>query len=77
MIKKKGKIKWYDSIKGYGFISVNQDKKDVFFHFEEINQYNFGVISPRKGDKVEFEILKNRKGPYASDIELTKNLLKN
>lgn len=72
MVKKKGHIKWYDSIKGYGYIFVKENKQDVFFRFEEIEQLNFAVESPRKGDRVLFELDKNDKGLIARQIELKK-----
>ena len=70
-ITRTGIVKWYDPIRGYGFISLIHEKEDVFFHFNQIKQINLiSVISLKKGDNVEFEIDKNRKGPFAKNIEL-------
>ncbi len=61
----KGKVKWFNNAKGYGFIG-RDDGPDVFVHFSAI-QGN-GYKSLQEGDEVEFEIVKGEKGPQADKV---------
>jgi CspA family cold shock protein len=62
-----GKIKFYDEVRGWGFISCDDRGKALFFHQSGINTYNgFPILSP--GDAVEFSIGQNRRGPVAENI---------
>jgi len=68
-----GKVKWFNSAKGYGFIEVGggkkgKEKKDVFVHFSAIQTE--GYKSLNEGDEVEFTITEGNKGPQASDVVL-------
>ena len=56
----KGRVKWFNEKKGYGFISKD-DGKDVFVHFSAIKKDGFKVLY--EGDEVEFEI---SEGPQRS-----------
>lgn len=58
----KGNLKWFSSVKGYGFIISNG--VDYFFHISE--KRDSDEIS--EGDEVEFEILKTEKGFSASNV---------
>ena len=60
----KGKIKWYNSRKGYGFIE-GEDKKDIFVHRDSIPD---GTIL-NEGDQVEYEIEDSDKGPKATNLK--------
>jgi CspA family cold shock protein len=57
----KGTVKWYDRVKGYGFLQT-EDQKDIFVH-------RSGLDSPlttlETGDIVEFEVEVREKGPVA------------
>lgn len=46
-----GEIKWFDNIKGYGFISWSEDK-DVLVHYSVIEGEGYKILNP--GDKVLF-----------------------
>ena len=60
----KGKIKWYNSRKGYGFIE-GEDKKDIFLHRDSIPD---GTVL-NEGDQVEYEIEDSDKGPKATNLK--------
>lgn len=60
-----GKVKWFDSKKGYGFIE-GEDGKDVFVHFSAIESEGFKTLE--EGQDVEFEIVEGAKGPQASNV---------
>ena len=62
----KGKVKWFNSEKGFGFIQV-EGEDDVFVHYTSI-QGQSGRKSLEEGDKVEFEIEQGAKGPQASNV---------
>lgn len=62
-----GKVKWFNQEKGYGFITNNEDGKDVFVHFSAINQE--GYKSLEEGQEVSFEIVESDRGPQAQNVE--------
>ena len=60
----KGKIKWYNARKGYGFIE-GEDKKDIFVHRNSVPD----GIYLNEGDQVEYEIEDSDKGPQATNLK--------
>jgi cold shock protein len=62
-----GKVKWFNEVKGYGFVTM-EDGKDVFVHYSAIKGDGFRTLN--ENDEVEFEITDGPKGPQA--INLTK-----
>jgi len=60
----KGKIKWYNSRKGYGFIE-GEDKKDIFVHRNSLQDGTY----LNEGDQVEYEIEDSDKGPQATNVK--------
>jgi len=62
-----GKVKWFDSKKGYGFISNNSDDKDYFVHFSEIQSDSFKTLE--EGQKITFEIGESSKGAVAKNVK--------
>jgi CspA family cold shock protein len=62
----RGKVKWFNPDKGFGFITPEDGGKDVFVHFSEIN--GSGYRSLDEGQEVEFEIKTGPKGLQAADI---------
>ena len=61
----KGRVKWFNEKKGYGFIS-REDGNDVFVHYSAIKGDGFKVFN--EGDEVEFEISQGPKGPQATNV---------
>jgi len=60
-----GKIKWFNSKKGFGFIE-QENGDDVFVHFSAIEMPGFKTLS--EGEAVQFEIEKNDKGFSAKKV---------
>ncbi|MBQ7915990.1 MAG: cold-shock protein [Firmicutes bacterium] len=60
-----GVVKWFDSKKGYGFISVDGGD-DVFVHFSAIKADGYKTLD--EGQKVEFETENGPKGLQATNV---------
>ena len=63
--KFKGKVKWFNARKGYGFIE-KEDGTDIFCHFSVVNVEGYKTL--RDGQEVEFEIETNEKGERATNV---------
>ena len=63
----KGKVKWFNEKKGYGFITT-EDGKDVFVHVSAIQ--GAGFKSLQEGDGVECEVTQGPKGPQAANVKV-------
>ncbi len=61
-----GTVKWFNSEKGYGFITAADGGKDVFVHHSAIK--GEGYKSLAEGAKVEYEVEDGPKGPQARDV---------
>lgn len=61
----KGRVKWFNSKKGYGFLE-RDDGEDVFVHYTAIQGDGFKTLY--EGQEVEFEITEGPKGPQASNV---------
>jgi CspA family cold shock protein len=62
----KGKVKWFNNQKGYGFISNDADGSDVFVHYSGLVMDGFKSLE--EGAAVEFEIVNGEKGPQAVNV---------
>jgi CspA family cold shock protein len=63
----KGKVKWFNAEKGYGFIE-RENGEDVFVHFSAIEMEGFKTLE--EGQEVSFEIVQGAKGPQAANVQL-------
>ena len=61
----KGKVKWFNAEKGYGFIS-SEDGKDVFFHYSQLMMEGFKTIDADA--EVEFDLVETDRGLQAHNI---------
>jgi len=61
-----GTVKWFSKEKGYGFITRDDNKGDVFVHFSAIKQEGFKTLN--QGQKVKFEVEEDVKGPKAKNV---------
>ena len=61
----KGKVKWFNNAKGYGFIAQDNGD-DVFVHYSVIQQD--GYRSLNAGEEVEFDLANGEKGLQASKV---------
>ena len=60
-----GTVKWFNSSKGYGFIS-REEGDDVFVHYKAIQSDGFKTLD--EGDQVEFEVEESPKGLQAKNV---------
>lgn len=64
-ILNRGTVKWFNSTKGYGFIT-GEDEKDYFVHFSAINIDGFKTLEEEQ--EVTFDIEDGQKGPQATNV---------
>lgn len=66
-----GTVKWWDSVKGYGFLVEDETQRDVFVHWQQM-WYDKTKNRPRfelaEGQRVEFEVREEAKGLQAFEV---------
>jgi len=67
-----GTVKWFNNKKGFGFITVEGQEKDVFVHFSNIKVEEGAFASLNDGDEVDFEVAEGQKGLEAKNVVVTK-----
>ena len=70
----KGKVKWFDEKRGFGFIE-NDEYKDIFVHYTAINLD--GYKSLKENNAVSFVLIETEKGYQAKNVNLIKEKVNN
>ena len=63
----KGKVKWFNGKKGYGFIEREDKEKDVFDHHTAVREAGLKYLN--EGDELTFEVENGEKGPSAVKLQ--------
>jgi cold shock protein len=61
-----GTVKWFNDQKGFGFITPENGAKDCFVHHSAIEGSGFKSLA--EGDRVEFDMIQEAKGPKAQNV---------
>lgn len=67
MAGENGKVIWFNSSKGFGFIHRNNGP-DIFVHFSAVEMDGYKTLN--EGDVVEFEVEQGKKGPQAAQVRV-------
>ncbi len=59
-----GTVKWFNSMKGYGFIQPEDGSKDVFVHISAVERAGLGNL--HEGQKVSFDLERGRQGKMSA-----------
>ena len=65
----KGKVKWFNGTKGFGFIERDDKEKDVFVHSSAANAAGLDL---NEGDTLTFDVETGAKGPSAINLQKSK-----
>ena len=68
----KGRIKWFNNEKGYGFIEYRENE-DIFVHYSAIVKDGYKTLN--QGDEVEFNLIETTKGLQAQNVVSTKDYI--
>ena len=60
-----GTVKWFNPVKGYGFIQPEDGGKDAFVHISAVERA--GLTGLREGQKIEYEVVPGRDGKSSAD----------
>jgi cold shock protein len=67
-----GTVKWFNSRKGFGFITTPDQEKDVFVHHSAIKVEEGEFATLNENDEVEFDVEQGEKGLEAKNVNVTK-----
>lgn len=68
--KQSGELTYYDPVRGFGFVRIDNTDKDIFVHYTEIEKVYKSYIKP--GLRFSFDIFESNKGPQTKNIEMIK-----
>ncbi len=60
-----GSVKWFNPVKGYGFIQPSDGSQDAFVHISAVERA--GLTSLREGQKVEYDLVPGRNGKSSAE----------
>ena len=60
-----GSVKWFNPIKGYGFIQPNDGSRDAFVHISAVERA--GLTSLREGQTVEYDLVPGKNGKSSAE----------
>jgi CspA family cold shock protein len=60
-----GTVKWFNKVKGFGFIQPDDGSKDVFVHISAVERAGLGTLA--EGQKVQFELSRGKDGKTSAD----------
>jgi len=61
-----GTVKWFNDVKGFGFVTPADGQKDCFVHHSAIQDSGFRTL--QEGEQVEFDVVQGPKGPAAENV---------
>lgn len=61
-----GTVKWFNNVKGYGFLGRQDGGADVFAHYTAIQKTGYRCL--KEGEAVAFDIIEGEKGPQADQV---------
>lgn len=64
-----GTVKWFNDVKGFGFITPDNGGSDLFAHFSAINIGGNGFKTLKEGQRISFEVIQGAKGKQAANIQ--------
>ena len=67
-----GTVKWFNSTKGYGFISPDDGSKDVFVHLSAVERA--GLSDLRQGQRIEYELQSQNGKTAAENLKAVENV---
>ena len=67
-VEESGTVKWYNAMKGFGFIASDRGGKDIFVHASALERA--GISGLTEGQRVAVDVIDGRKGPEATGLRL-------